>query len=154
MSARVLGCLAIRLHFWLSFASIFGCIQCAHGTPLHLVCVCVPYSCSAFQVYSIKVVLHVIDQCCIYLLIAGTYTPILSITLHRDSFYSVVTLPPHPPHPPSSISLTAPFQPHSPLTALSLPCACMRAVIVSEICGRSLRVCKHGLASCVRAWSR
>eukprot|EP00802_Teleaulax_amphioxeia_P022190 Tamp_22612.p1 GENE.Tamp_22612~~Tamp_22612.p1 ORF type:complete len:262 (+),score=17.93 Tamp_22612:1-786(+) len=43
----------------------------------------------AFQVYSIKVVLHVIDQCCIYLLIAGTYTPILSITLHRDSFYSV-----------------------------------------------------------------
>jgi hemolysin III len=44
---------------------------------------------SSFQVYSIKVVLHVVDQCCIYLLIAGTYTPLLSITLHSDSFYSV-----------------------------------------------------------------
>jgi hemolysin III len=44
---------------------------------------------SSFQVYSIKVVLHVVDQCCVYLLIAGTYTPLLSITLHSDSFYSV-----------------------------------------------------------------
>lgn len=43
---------------------------------------------SAFQAYRIKRVLHVVDQSCIYLLIAGTFTPFLAITLRDEPLYS------------------------------------------------------------------
>ena len=44
----------------------------------------------SFRIYSVKFVLHIVDQCCIYLLIAGTYTPILTVTLKSLPFFSVV----------------------------------------------------------------
>lgn len=36
-----------------------------------------------------KELFHIFDQCAIYMLIAGTYTPVLAVSLHDKPFYAV-----------------------------------------------------------------
>jgi len=43
---------------------------------------------SFFMLYSTKYVFHILDQCAIYLLIAGSYTPVLAVTLHAQPHWS------------------------------------------------------------------
>jgi len=43
---------------------------------------------SFFMLYSTQYVFHILDQCAIYVLIAGSYTPVLAVTLHAQPHWS------------------------------------------------------------------